>query len=148
MVIATFLIYALLVATHLGEFWPFSIYPMFSQAGHPWKRAIVRDVTNLENDTLWKSYNHQNLVGEAVPLDELNINTNDIANLLSKTEVWTPGKINGVRKLFLNELESKNLLLFQAKGELDEQDSVKVQFVPFIYMTQDTTILNNELKTK
>ncbi len=146
--VATFLIYALLVATHLGEFWPFSIYPMFSQAGKPWNRAIVRDVTNLENESLWKSYNHQNLVGEPVPLDDLNINTNDIANLLSKTEVWNQRNIMGVRKLFTEELHSRNLLLLQARGQLTENDSVKVQFVPYIYMTPDTTILNDELKTE
>lgn len=147
-VIATFLIYAVLVSTHLGEFWPFSIYPMFSQAGNPWKRAIVRDVTNIEQDSLWKNFNHQNLVGNPLPLDKLNINTNDIANYLSKTEVWTPGKINGVRKLFSEELDSRNILLLQAKGSLNRQDSVIVEFIPFIFLTQDTTILNNELKTE
>ena len=42
--LGTLIVYALLVATHLGEFWPFSIYPMFSQAGNPWSRAVVREM--------------------------------------------------------------------------------------------------------
>lgn len=121
---------------------------MFSQAGNPWNRAIVRDVTDLEQDSLWKNYTHENLVGDPLPLDELNINTNDIANFLSKTDVWTQGKINGVRKLFSDELDSRNILLLQATGSLDSQDSVTVKFTPFIYVTQDTTILNNDLKTE
>ena len=146
-VVATFLVYALLVATHLGEFWPFSIYPMFSKAGNPWNRAIVRDVSHLENDSLWNDYNHENLVGESVALDELNINTNDIANLLSKTEVWNQRKIMGVRKLFEEELNSSDLLLLQARGSLTENDSVNVEFVPYLYISRDTTILNNKLKT-
>lgn len=144
-VITTFVIYAILVATHLGEFWPFSIYPMFSQAGKPWKRAIVREVSNLEDTTLWKNYNHENLVGNPVPLDELNINTNDIANLLSKTDTWTESNIHGVRKLFSEDLDTRELLILQARGMLTQQDTVEVQFVPFIYLTQDTTILNSEL---
>ena len=37
-------VYALTVAVNLGEFWPFSIYPMFSQAGNPWSRSVVREV--------------------------------------------------------------------------------------------------------
>ena len=44
----SFIIYGALVATHEGEYWPFSIYPMFSKAGNPWTRAIVRDVTLLQ----------------------------------------------------------------------------------------------------
>lgn len=52
-------VYALLVATHLGEFWPFSIYPMFSQAGTPWTRAVVRELpSQTDPDTLsmdWRS---------------------------------------------------------------------------------------------
>jgi hypothetical protein len=44
------LIYAVLVASHEGEFWPFSIYPMFSQAGNPWTRAMVIDVTDLPDE--------------------------------------------------------------------------------------------------
>ncbi|NGP76780.1 hypothetical protein G3570_09055 [Balneolaceae bacterium YR4-1] len=136
------------MATHLGEFWPFSIYPMFSQAGKPWKRAVVRDVSTIEDSTIWKNYNHDNLAGEPVPLDDFNINTNDIANLLSKTDTWTEAKVNGVRKLFSKNIGSQELLILQARGMLTEQDSVDVQFIPFIYLSQDTTILNSELKSE
>lgn len=146
-IFTTFLIYAVLVATHLGEFWPFSIYPMFSQAGKPWKRAIVRDVTNIETQSIWQVTNQQKLVGRPVPLNELNINTNDIANFLSKTDVWNQRKVKGVRKLFSDEINSRELLLLQAQGSLTENDSVTVKFVPFIYLTKDTTILNRELRT-
>jgi len=147
-IFGTLIIYALLVSTHLGEFWPFSIYPMFSQAGNPWKRAIVRDVTAENHKNLWQATNQQNLVGQTVPLNELNINTNDIANLLSKTKVWNDRKVKGVRKLFSDELNSKQLLLLQAQGSLVKDDSVQVRFVPFIYLSKDTTILNSKLKTQ
>lgn len=144
----TLFIYGVLVATHLGEFWPFSIYPMFSQAGKPWNRAIVRDVTEVERGEIWKITYHNNLIGDPVPLKRLRINTNDLANFLSKTDVWTEGKIRGVRKLFDGKMASRELLLLQANGSLTRQDSIRVQFIPFIYLSEDTTILSSKLKTQ
>lgn len=45
-------VYGLLVAIHLGEFWPFSIYPMFSQTGNPWTGAAERiDVLGRQGRT-------------------------------------------------------------------------------------------------
>ena len=35
LLVSLFMLQTLLVSTHLGEFWPFSIYPMFSRGGHP-----------------------------------------------------------------------------------------------------------------
>ena len=141
-------IYAVLVATHLGEFWPFSIYPMFSQAGHPWKRAIILDVTKVPADSLWNNTNKNELPGTTVSLDNLNINANDIANYVSKTEVWTPQRVRGIRGLVVKELTDKNLMIYQAEGSLLQDNKVKVEIIPFIYLTADTTILNKQLKTK
>ena len=144
----TLVIYGLLVATHLGEFWPFSIYPMFSQAGNPWKRAIVQDVTQENIDSLWKTTDKNGLPGKTVALNELNVNTNDIANYLSKTEVWTPKKQSGVRKLLQKKLNGSNLLVYQARGSLSENDKPKVDFIPYLYLSSDTTLLNKDLKVK
>lgn len=146
--VGTLLIYALLVATHLGEFWPFSIYPMFSQAGNPWKRAIVQDVTQTPADSLWLTATPKTLPGKTIPLDKLNVNTNDIANYLSKTDVWTPNKVYGVRRLVQKRINGNKIMVYQARGSLVESDSIKIEFVPFIYLTQDTTILNKTLKTR
>lgn len=146
--LVTLIIYGLLVATHLGEFWPFSIYPMFSQAGNPWKRAIVQDVTQTEVDSLWKTTDKSGLPGKTVALNTLNVNTNDVANYLSKTEVWTPKKQSGVRKLLRKKLSDSNLLVYQARGSLSENDKPKVEFIPYLYLSSDTTLLNQDLKIK
>ena len=142
------MVYGLLVATHLGEFWPFSIYPMFSQAGNPWKRAIVQDVTQTEVDSLWKVTDKNSLPGKTVALNELNVNTNDIANYLSKTEIWTEKKQSGVRKLLKTKVSKSNLLVYQAYGFLSDNDKPKVEFKPYLYLTADTTLLNNNLRVK
>lgn len=146
--LVTLVIYGLLVATHLGEFWPFSIYPMFSQAGKPWKRAIVQDVTQAEVDSLWKTTDKKGLPGQTVALNKLNVNTNDIANSLFKTEIWSPEKQSGLRKLLQEKLNESNLLVYQARGSLSENNKPKVEFVPYIYLTSDTTLLNKDLKVK
>lgn len=44
LLVGTFLVSGCLLATNLGEFWPFSIYPMFSKAGGAWTRAVVLEV--------------------------------------------------------------------------------------------------------
>lgn len=121
---------------------------MFSKAGNPWKRAIVQDVTHAEVDSLWQITDKSGLPGKTVALDELNVNTNDIANYLSKTEVWTPRKQSGVRKLLRKKLNESNLLVYQARGYLTENDKPKIEFTPYLYFTADTTLLNNNLRVE
>jgi hypothetical protein len=121
---------------------------MFSQAGNPWKRAIVQDVSQAEIDSLWKATDKSSLPGRTVALNELNVNTNDIANYLSKTEVWSPKKQSGVRKLLQKKLNQSNLLVYQARGSLSENDEPKVEFIPYLYLSADTTLLNKNLRSE
>ena len=121
---------------------------MFSQAGNPWKRAIVQDVTHAEIDSLWKTTDKNGLPGKTVALNKLNVNTNDIANYLSKTDIWTPKKQSGVRKLLQKKLNQSNLLVYQARGSLNENDEPKVEFIPYFYLATDTTLLNKKLRVK
>lgn len=84
-------VYGVLVATHDGEFWPFSIFPMFSSAGQPWTRALVRDVPYDASDTLlWAPRTLETLPGRAVTLDEVGVSQNDLSVFLERTHFWTP----------------------------------------------------------
>lgn len=82
-------VYALLVASHQGEFWPFSIYPMFSQAGKPWSRAIMRDMSSTPENKRWETTTLDNLHGVPVSLREYGVDQIDYANYVSKTTDWT-----------------------------------------------------------
>lgn len=143
----TMLIFALLVATHLGEFWPFSIYPMFSQAGHPWTRSMVRDVTESDSAEVWKTVTFEELPGDEFPMDVVGISQNDVSNFLQKAGTWDQRKINGMRRLFSDELDDRDLLLYRVVGRLDQNpiDTVIVEYTPFLLMTKDTTIINPHL---
>ncbi|GAB5408705.1 MAG: hypothetical protein BalsKO_10700 [Balneolaceae bacterium] len=37
------------------KYWPFSLYPMFSQAGNPWTRAIVTDISSSDEQDIWET---------------------------------------------------------------------------------------------
>ena len=137
-------IYALLVATHLGEFWPFSVYPMFSQAGNPWTRAAVRELpSHADPDTLsWDAVSLQDLPGTSYPVAPEGINQNDVANYVSKTDRWTDERVQGLRSLFTKgRTLSSSLFVFRVRGEL-EADSVAVTATPVLLFAPDTTRLN------
>lgn len=142
------LVYALLVATHLGEFWPFSIYPMFSQAGHPWTRSLVRDVTALDQPARWDTLNFSELPGKKFPIDLVGINQNDVANFIQKAGEWNDQRINGLRKLFSSELDQRTLVVMRVEGRLVNQprDTISIHYIPYIVMSSDTTMLNPAIK--
>jgi hypothetical protein len=139
---ATLLVYALLVATHLGEFWPFSIYPMFSQAGNPWTRAVVREVPDTPAENAWTETRLGSLPGEAFPVIPRGISQNDVSNYVSKTSAWTPQRLRGLRSLFEANYDfEQSLMVYKVRGRL-EGDSVSISATPVMLMQRDTTRFN------
>lgn len=141
--------YALLVATHEGEFWPFSIYPMFSQAGHPWERTLVRELPPGEEAArpVWETASLGALPGEAFPLVPEGLFQNDLANYVSKTDVWNAQRIRGLRGFFREPMEAEpdsRLLVMRVRGRL-AGDSVTVAAMPFALLSADTTRFNPRL---
>ncbi len=142
----TLLCYLVLVATHLGEFWPFSIYPMFSQAGNPWSRAIVVDVTDSGSEIRWEAVDAENLPGTPIALTRYGVDPIDLANFVSKTETWDEQRIDGLRTLFrASELGRQRLLVMRARGEINESDSVLVYFEPYVVLSGSSALLNPAL---
>ena len=140
-----FALYGVLVATHLGEFWPFSIYPMFSQGGNPWSRAIVREVGSEVDTLIWTGRTFDTLPGAPYPLLEHGVDPIDLANFVSKTERWTPARVGGLRQMFYDQLDDRRLLILRANGWIDEDDSVHVTFKPYVVLMPDTALLNPAL---
>lgn len=144
--LGTLLVYALLVATHLGEFWPFSIYPMFSQAGNPWTRAVVREMPP-DTDKLdsWEMVAFSELPGEPYPLVPRGINQNDVANYVSKTETWTPERRRGLRNMFAKSRTLPQPLLVMKVRGTPEADSVAIHASPVMLITSDSLKLHPDL---
>jgi hypothetical protein len=137
-------IYAVLVASHLGEFWPFSIYPMFSQAGNEWSRSLVHEVEPDYVVSDWEPLLQDELPGEVFALDNIGLNQNDLANLISKNEDWSPRRMNSIRHFFGNYLEDRGFVVYRARGRYKEEGSreVVIELTPYFYLFPDTTILN------
>lgn len=148
LLIGTLLVYALLVATHRGEFWPFSIYPMFSQAGNPWSRAVVRDISEDPDPVQWETTSLDSLPGRPFALRPNGVDNIDLANFVSKTETWTPKRVQGLRSLFTSHLADRELLVMRVRGRMVEGDSVVVEFEPYVHMAPDSTALNPGLQTE
>lgn len=139
----TLVVYGILVATHKGEFWPFSIYPMFSQAGNPWTRAIVRDVSDTPDSLIWQTTDIDHLYGAEVPLREMGVDQIDFSNFMSKTDRWDANRKNALIRMFSPEnLGDARWMAYKVKGHLTETDSVVVDAIPFLLVTRDTVFTN------
>lgn len=142
----SFVVYALLVAINLGEFWPFSIYPMFSKGGIPWSRAVVREVDERAEAGRWEPVASDELPGQAYPLLEYGVDPIDLANFISKSREWNRARVNGLRRMFGDEeLDRRSLLVMRVNGRISAGDSVQVSFVPYVMLAGDTTRLNPQL---
>lgn len=164
LLLGTLAVYALLVATHRGEFWPFSIYPMFSQAGQPWSRTVVRTVEAGAFEAgaaRWRETSLGALPGQPFALDLHGVDQTDLSNFVSKTRRWDADRTAALHALFdgqfypgqAPEKESvhegrgrgRSFLVLRADGRLTEADSVAVSFVPYALLRPDTTLLNPRL---
>jgi hypothetical protein len=118
----TFVVFALLVATHLGEFWPFSIYPMFSSAGNPWIRSLVHEIDHDVSDAeVWRPGGPSDLPGDVLPLQSHGIFQNDLSNFISKTSDWTPERIRGVETMFSHLETDRRFVVYRVRGVLTGQ---------------------------
>ncbi len=142
----TLLINILLVATHLGEFWPFSIFPMFSQAGKEWSRGVVEQVEDSSRADLWETKSISEIENRILPLKDYGIHEIDFANFITKTKVWNEKRLNGMRSTFqIDQYPGEMWLATRVRGYMDERDSVVIEAIPMFLFTADTTIKNPHL---
>ncbi|HYW36442.1 MAG TPA: hypothetical protein VE868_13620 [Balneolaceae bacterium] len=143
----TLVAYTALVATHKGEFWPFSIYPMFSRAGHPWSHAIVQNVNMNWKEIGWHDRTKNDLPGKTFALNKIGIDQTDLYSYIDKDNHWNRRQIRGLRVFFRGELKHHNFLLYEVNGKLrDKSDSLSVKYVPYIFISKDTTLFNPKIK--
>ncbi len=139
---AVFILYGALVAANEGEFWPFSIYPMFSQAGRPWHRAVVREVPPGA-EVRWDTLGWATLPGTPYGTQrEGRIDAIDVANFVGKTKTWTPQRARALGALLLPPGDTRHLVVMRASGRIVEGDSIAVAFVPYVYLTADRARIN------
>lgn len=131
---------ATLLATHEGEFWPFSIYPMFSKAGREWSRVVVRDVSGLTPEQYWRTTDLPSLPGRQVALRQFGGETIDASDFVHKTAEWTDSRRQAFVKLIGQEKAGDALwLAFRVRGRLSD-DSVAVAAHPLFLIHRGNII--------
>lgn len=142
-----FLLSCVLVASHKGEFWPFSIYPMFSQAGNTWNRALLIEVSTDDTTGIWETKPiHSIDKNSVVSVKELGVDQIDYSNFISKTKDWTPGSIAALKTLFPESaLQGKRVIAAKATGKLAANDSVSVVITPMFLISTDTVRVNPKI---
>jgi hypothetical protein len=119
------IVQAAFLATHEGEFWPFSIYPMFSKAGREWTRVVVRDVSDLPPDSVWRRADPESLPGQQVALRQYGGETIDASDFVNKTANWTDSRRQAFVKLLGQEKAGDAVwLVFRVRGHLTETSVV------------------------
>jgi len=134
------------LATHHGEFWPLSIYPMFSAAGKPWTRALAREVTGISEAELWSPRNFpEDLPGKPVLMHTLGVSQNDFSLMMKDTKLWDAAAELRLRKFFGEFLTSHNVLVFRVTGTLDQDGKMRLNTQPFVLLTRERTLFNPDL---
>ena len=135
------LVYALTVAVNLGEFWPFSIYPMFSQGGKTWNRSLVRELPAGDADELiqseeWVPSDLLNLPGNPFSVKAAGVDAIDLANFISKTQLWDSVRVAALERMLFNGANpDRSLLVFKVSGSLNAADGVEISATPFVLIT-------------
>mgnify|MGYP006919622057 CR=1 FL=1 len=142
LVMAVMCVYVLTVATNLGEFWPFSIYPMFSQGGKSWTRSLVREMPSSDSVS-WDATSLENLPGTPFSVKANGVDPIDLANLVSKTVTWDSIRVAALEKMmFGGAVPDRNLMIFKVQGRLTDQDDVEVSATPFVLISPGRDQIN------
>lgn len=69
----------------------------------------------------------------------------DLSNFVSKTETWNAARVAGLRRMFYDQLDGRALLVMRANGHLTGEDSVAIEYVPYVVLRPDGSALNPRL---
>lgn len=144
-ILITLVVYLILVATHLGEFWPFSIYPMFSKAGSTWTRAMAMEIPDCPtSDTIldWSTSTIDTLPGNQFVMREHGVDQIDFANFVSKTTNWTPTRILALKKMLDLQNSEKSVYIYKVSGSLSNTREVNILATPVLILCPNDHYLN------
>ncbi len=144
-IVAVLLASFILVGVNLGEFWPFSIYPMFSQGGNSWSRALVREIAPGDS-VLWTHSTLDDLPGDPFSVHSFGVDHIDLANFVSKTTIWSPSRVEALEQIFFRgRTPDRRLLIFRVTGEMSDSDEVVVTAIPYVLLQAETNRINPRL---
>jgi hypothetical protein len=112
--------YLALIASHEGEFWPCSVFPMFASAGKPWVRALVHELSApLAEQDLRAEYELAELPGVPLALAANGVSQHDVSSLVQRRGRWSEADKAALARLFGRLPCRKPLLVLRVRGELE-----------------------------
>ncbi len=139
-VLTVFIIYGLLVATHQGEFWPFSTYQMFSQGGLPWSKPVL---VKLDEDSCSSARftDLSDLDGQSVPLNRYGIDHRDFSNFTRHLNTPSQAESEALRHLLQPVLsDSPDGLCVIRIDAKSAEDGVELHFTPVLFLNSERAI--------
>jgi hypothetical protein len=134
--------YAGLVLTHRGEFWPFSVFPMYSTGRSAWSRPVLREVSGA-GPAPWQVVDLAHLPGRPFSLFEAGVQRAALRRAFRTPWEWEAEGIASLRSLVGEEgIRGRRLLLFDVRGTLAAVDGVDVECVPLALFTEEATLVN------
>jgi hypothetical protein len=142
-VLAVLLLYAGLILTHRGEFWPFSAFPMYSTGRAAWSRPVLREVSQEAGPRTWQVTSLDRLPGRPFSLFEQGVQRGALRRAFRAPKTWQAEEIVALRSLVGEEgIRGRRLLLLDVRGTLAPGDGVAVECVPLALLTEDATLVN------
>ncbi|MDZ7682592.1 MAG: hypothetical protein U5J63_13000 [Fodinibius sp.] len=122
---------------------------MFSKAGNPWTRAVVRNVTTLPDSLKWRVTDLDNLNGSSVALQDYGVDAIDFANFVSKTKDWNQQRQLALQKMFGKQrMGDRELMVMKVSGQLVDTDgnyqSLPIMLISATAVSPNATIVMKE----
>ncbi len=118
-----------LLATHRGEFWPFSTYPMFSRAGKRWQRALVREDDGIARQQRWQACTVSSLPGKPFGLRDLGLEPTELSGFFEHTTSWDPARQEALRAKLAPALHDRRLIVYLVTPGPQPSDAVATPVV-------------------
>lgn len=135
LLLVLFALNGVLVATHLGEFWPFSIYPMFSQATTEIHNVVVRQISEEEAaQDIFADQPANDLMGEPYGVRERGVDPVDLAKYVRLTKDWDDDRLRGLVRMFAPSMGDEKLVVLEVRGDIagaEEPDFIASPTVVF-----------------
>lgn len=145
-VIGMLVVYAVLVLANQGEFWPFSVFPMYSKGRESWARPLIIELPQTAGPEIWRARQLDELPGDVFSLFTKDVDEDRLRMVWNATETWTAADIVRLRPLIgENNIRGRRLLVMDVRGEPAPDDGVSVICFPLAVLTEEGTLLNPSL---
>lgn len=138
LLLLVFVLNGVLVATHLGEFWPFSIYPMFSRAKTTFHQAVVRELDPEDIERMaFPATPASELLGKPYAVKARGVDPVDLNKYVRLTDDWDEARRRGIVRMFAPGMGEETLLIVEVRGDIAERETLNFEATPSLVFNRE-----------